>query len=225
MADLENRQAVIKLYEVKKMSQKKPLSLLCRSLADIAHYTTGFPVNNEAGSKDWFSTVKKVLPGPYTLILPASKNLPRQIIERMKDKTVTQHRRSVGVRISDDPVCQSILESLGTPLLCTSVNAVQLDRATESHEPDQGGSMDYKPKKKAKGGQGGGSGPGAGSDLNRSGESWVPDLGSMLESFPLVDFIVHVGPRVVQVSTVVDMTGNAPEVVRIGRGDPSYFEE
>jgi hypothetical protein len=53
----------------------------------------------------------------------------------------------------------------------------------------------------------------------------VPDLGSILEVYGTkgIDFVVDVGPRVVTVSTVVDMTGPEPEVVRVGRGDPSYF--
>ncbi len=126
VADLENREAVLKLYAAKEMSIKKPLSILCRNFQDISHYTGGFPVSNEAGARNWFNILKRLLPGPvslsswsterrlwlgctessraqylprpsppphspfpslplqYTLILPASKNLPTQMVDFMK---------------------------------------------------------------------------------------------------------------------------------------------
>lgn len=64
VCDMENNDAVRRLYLVKMMSPKKPLSLLCRGFTDIAKYTTGFPVSNEPGVPDTFSIVKKALPGP-----------------------------------------------------------------------------------------------------------------------------------------------------------------
>lgn len=184
VADLENREAVLKLYRVKEMNSKKPLSILCRNFQDISHYTQGFPVSNEPGSPNWFNIVRRILPGPYTLILPASKNLPSQMVDFMKGKTF--HRKSVGVRISSDPVCQSVLEGMGRPLLCTSV-----------HVGDHVGE-----------------------------DSFVPDLGSMLETYGSkgIDFVIDVGSRVVTVSTVVDMTTSIPEVIRIGKGSASMFE-
>jgi len=180
VCDLENRDAVLRLYAVKDMDPKKPLSILCRDFKDIAHYTGGLPVSNEPGSRNWFNTVRRILPGPYTLILPASKNLPSLMVDFMKAKTI--HRKSVGVRIPADAVCQAVLEGVGHPLLCTSVHVVK--------------------------------------------NATVPDVGSMLEAYGGngIDFIVDVGPCSASLSTVVDMTGPDPEVIRVGSGDPSMFE-
>ena len=113
VADLENRDAIIKLYAVKEMSTKKPLSILCRNFQDLSHYTAGLPVSNEPGSPNWFNIIRRILPGPYTLILPASKNLPSQMVDFMRGKTI--HRKSVGVRITDDPVCQALAAKPGNP--------------------------------------------------------------------------------------------------------------
>jgi Telomere recombination len=53
----------------------------------------------------------------------------------------------------------------------------------------------------------------------------IPDVGSMLDMYPSIDFIVDCGPaQVAEPSTVVDMTGAYPEVVRVGKGDPSPFD-
>ncbi|GAX73974.1 hypothetical protein CEUSTIGMA_g1424.t1 [Chlamydomonas eustigma] len=184
VADLQNRDAVLRLYAVKEMSSKKPLSILCRNFQDISYYTAGFPVSNEPGSRNWFNILRRVLPGPFTLILPASKNLPSQMVDFMKGKTI--HRKSVGVRLPDDDVCQAVLQGMDRPLLCTSVHVDEhLDDTTE-----------------------------------------VPDVGNMLQSYggKGIDFIIDVGPRIATVSTVVDMTTPTPEIVRVGRGDPSIFE-
>lgn len=184
ICDLENRDAVLRLYSVKGLDPKKPLSLLCRNFKDIAHYTTGFPNSNMPGQPNFFNLVRRLLPGPYTFILPATKNLPSQCIDFMKGTSI--HRKSVGVRLPADPVCQFVLEGVGRPLLCTSV-----------HVPE-----------------------------HLAEDTEVPDVGQMLEEYGSkgIDFVVDVGERVVVRSSVVDMTGPEPTVVRHGAGDVSMFE-
>lgn len=184
VCDLENRDAVLRLYAVKGMDPKKPLSLLCRDFRDISHYTSGFPNSNIPGQPNFFNLVRRLLPGPYTFILPATKNLPSQCIDFMKGKNI--HRKSVGVRLSSDPVCKAVLAGMGRPLLCTSV-----------HVPE-----------------------------HLSDDTEVPDMGQMLEEYGNkgIDFIVDVGPRVAVVSSIVDLTGPEPEVLRVGQGDVSMFE-
>ena len=66
VCDMENRDAIRRLYLVKHMSLKKPLSLLVRGFADIGKYTTGFPVSNEPGVPATFNVVKQILPGPVS---------------------------------------------------------------------------------------------------------------------------------------------------------------
>lgn len=116
VCDVENRDAVEKLYKVKQVDDplRKPLSLICRNFEDIDRYTEGFPVG-------YFRVARAVLPGPYTLILPASKTLPKNCILDKRGNVVCKLRRTVGVRMPDDPICQALLQQLDRPLLCTSV--------------------------------------------------------------------------------------------------------
>ena len=65
--------------------------------------------------------------GPYTFILPASKKLPKQCINF--NSRVARWRKSVGVRLPLDPICQALLSRLPRPLLCSSV---RLPAAAES---------------------------------------------------------------------------------------------
>jgi tRNA threonylcarbamoyl adenosine modification protein (Sua5/YciO/YrdC/YwlC family) len=119
VADLENRDAVAKLYLAMALSPKKRLSVLCRSFQDISHYTAGFRPALAPGQPDTFTAVRRMLPGPFTLIMPASKNLP-PLVDPEKGKK--QARKAVGVRIPGDPVCAALLEQFGGCLLSHSVH-------------------------------------------------------------------------------------------------------
>lgn len=92
-------------------SEKKPLSILCRSLGDIEHYTKGM-------TREGFKMLRAHLPGAFTFIVPASQHLPKGLY---KDGKRAWKRDSVGVRIPDDPVCAAVLAELDEPLLCSSV--------------------------------------------------------------------------------------------------------
>ena len=96
-------------------SEKKPLSLLCRSFGDIELYTQGM-------TREGFKMLKAHLPGAFTFIMPASKHLPKGIY---KDGSRAWKRDSVGVRIPDDPVCAAVRAELDEPLLCSSLPATE----------------------------------------------------------------------------------------------------
>ncbi len=102
-ADLTSHSATEQLYSLRKLDAKKPLTLICSSLSQLAQYTF---VSNGC-----FRFMKRVLPGPYTFILRATKDVPR--LGQTKRKTV-------GVRIPDAPVATALVEALGRPLLSTS---------------------------------------------------------------------------------------------------------
>eukprot|EP00850_Spirogloea_muscicola_P015036 SM000112S23978 [mRNA] locus=s112:105602:107319:+ [translate_table: standard] len=104
------------------MDYRKPLSILCRSFQDIDTYTMGFPRGNSHGQSNSFRAARQCLPGPYTFILKASKELPKQCTTF--GGSAASHcvpRKSVGVRMPDDAICQALLSRLDEPLLCTSV--------------------------------------------------------------------------------------------------------
>ncbi|MCB1175248.1 MAG: threonylcarbamoyl-AMP synthase [Leptospiraceae bacterium] len=97
--------AINRLYDIRNIDARKPLSLLCRDIAMISTYARSIP-------NPVFRFMRSHLPGPYTFILDAN---------RLVDKRGTGKRREVGVRIVNHPVLQSIMEQLDIPLVSTSV--------------------------------------------------------------------------------------------------------
>ena len=131
VCDVEDRNAVARLYAAKDVSNplKKPLSLLCRGLDDIAKYTQGLPGGGGGpDAPNLFRIANAVLPGPYTLLLPASKALPKNCVLDKRGTPVCKLRRTVGVRLPAHPVTQALLERLERPLLCTSVDWPMTDK-------------------------------------------------------------------------------------------------
>ncbi|OEL26004.1 hypothetical protein BAE44_0012977 [Dichanthelium oligosanthes] len=165
VCDLSNNESIERLR-----------SILCRSLRDIDTYTTGFPRGTNQGQANIFRAVKRAIPGPYTFILPATKQFPKQLIKH-GSSTRYAKRRQVGIRIPDDPICQAILQNLDEPLICTSVKYLSEDE-------------------------------------------WILDPVIIADLYePLgIDFIVDGGPRIADPSTVVDMTGTNPTIIRQGKG-------
>lgn len=104
--DVTNEAAAEKLYRIKGMSHKKLLSILCCDLEMSAQYTKGIP-------NTLFKILRRKLPGPYTFILPASKEVPR---------VMRKDRKTVGIRIPACPITLAIVEQLGNPLLTTSLS-------------------------------------------------------------------------------------------------------
>ncbi len=110
-ADIENRSAIDRLYALRKLDKKKPLSIVCASLSDASRYAV---IDNEV-----FRVMKRLLPGPYTFVLKATREAPR-----MGDTK----RRTVGIRLPSHPVALALIEALGRPLLSTSAIIDEEDR-------------------------------------------------------------------------------------------------
>ncbi|GAU13087.1 hypothetical protein TSUD_173870 [Trifolium subterraneum] len=112
---------------IKNIDSSKPLSILCHSFRDIDKYTAGFPSGDGQGHANLFKAVKHCLPGPYTFILMASKELPKQCIRFGTTTAKYAARKNVGVRMPDDAICQAILKEMITPLICTSIKSLKKD--------------------------------------------------------------------------------------------------
>ncbi|XP_075652575.1 uncharacterized protein LOC142622900 [Castanea sativa] len=121
VCDLKSPLAIERLRRIKNIEASKPLSILCHSFRDIDTYTTGFPRGDSRGHTNIFRAVKHCLPGPYTFILTASKELPKQCIRNRTAAAKYAVRKNVGVRMPDDAICQAILEKTDAPLISTSV--------------------------------------------------------------------------------------------------------
>ena len=104
--DISNTKAVEKIARLKGIKLKDAdFSFICNDFSTLSNYTQHF-------SNATFKLLKKNLPGPFTFILPASSNVPK-ILHRKK--------KTVGVRIPDNPIILKIAETLGRPILNTSI--------------------------------------------------------------------------------------------------------
>jgi tRNA threonylcarbamoyl adenosine modification protein (Sua5/YciO/YrdC/YwlC family) len=110
---IEARDAIEKIFRAKQMNKNQRLALICPDLSTASEFGLF--------SQTAFRLAQRVFPGPYTLVVPATRVVPR---------TLTDHkRRTVGIRITSHPIAQALAKELGRPLLTTSAVA------PETHEP------------------------------------------------------------------------------------------
>ncbi len=101
--DLFNKKAVEKIYLLKGNDKRKLLSFICPDLKEISEYAY---VSNPA-----YKIMKRLLPGPYTFLLSATRQVPRILLE---------NRKTVGIRVPENPTCQALLAEFGKPIISTS---------------------------------------------------------------------------------------------------------
>lgn len=100
-----------------KKGVRKPMSLMCPDVSTVGTFCNLH--------QSQFRMIRRVLPGPYTVILPASRQVPRQL---------QSTRRTVGVRIPDHAVAAAVLEALAGPLLVTTCQTADGDLMSSSPE-------------------------------------------------------------------------------------------
>jgi tRNA threonylcarbamoyl adenosine modification protein (Sua5/YciO/YrdC/YwlC family) len=106
--DMNVKAAVEKVRMLKQLSNDKPLTFLCSSLSKISEYAT---VNDEA-----YRIMKRLIPGPYTFLLPTTKLVPKLVM--------SPKRKTTGIRVPDQNVCQALLQSLDNPIISTSAHII-----------------------------------------------------------------------------------------------------
>jgi tRNA threonylcarbamoyl adenosine modification protein (Sua5/YciO/YrdC/YwlC family) len=158
--DLFQKRALEKMAQLKRRDPKKPFAFLCSDLGEVARYGI---VSNES-----YRLMRRLLPGPYTFVLEATRVVPRTALTR---------QRQVGVRVPDAPVALALVKALGRPLATTS--------ATEA--PPEGPAV-------------------------ADGKDVQERYGHGL------DLILDAGPLPNATSTVIDLTGPTPLVLREGKG-------
>lgn len=119
--DLFNRKAIKQVMQLKKRPKQKPFSFMCSDLTDISRYAH---VSNTA-----YRLLKKNLPGPYTFVLPGTKLVP---------KVMATKQKTVGIKVPTHPISRLLLETLGNPIVNTSVK-VEDDQSplADPYEIDQ----------------------------------------------------------------------------------------
>jgi tRNA threonylcarbamoyl adenosine modification protein (Sua5/YciO/YrdC/YwlC family) len=100
-----NRKARERVVRLRQLNRNHPFTYCCRNLSDISQF---------ARLDNWaHRLVRQLTPGPYTFILPATGNVPRT---EQKKQT-----RSIGIRIPDHAIVQSILDTIDEPILSSSL--------------------------------------------------------------------------------------------------------
>lgn len=163
--DLNAKSAIERVRQIKRLSNDKPLTFLCPSLSNISHYAH---VSDTA-----YRLMRRLIPGAYTFLLPATKLVPRLVMDLK--------RKTTGIRVPDHPICQALLASLGNPIISTTAYQLNADEAGVEASTTK-------------------------VDLFNSLEKLV-DI--------LIDDDLELG---YQVSTILDLTGDEPVLVRQGVG-------
>lgn len=161
--DIYNHDALQKIYDIKHESGTKLFSFICPDLKDIAKYAK---VSDYA-----YKAMRKLLPGPYTFVLPAAKDVPKKLWTK---------RKTVGIRIPNHPIALMLAKELGNPIVSTSVT-------------------------------------------NRKGEILFNPEEIKVIFNPHVDLMLASGSLEGNPSSIVDLSNEEPEVLRIGAGDVSMF--
>ncbi len=162
---LDDKGAVEKLRRIRGVDEKHHLTLLVRDLSEIAHFAR---VDNAQ-----YRLLKAAMPGPYTVILEATREVPRRLSH--------PSRKTIGVRVPENPILLGLLEELGEPLIGTTLQLPGDDHMLS--DPDE----------------------------------VIERLGKQIE------LVIDGGAGTLEPTTVIDLTGPTPELVREGRGDPAAF--
>lgn len=102
--DIFNHEAVERIYSIKHEAGTKLFSFICPDLKDISKYAR---VSDYA-----YKMMKRCIPGPYTFVLPAAREVPKKLWSK---------RKTVGIRVPDHEIAIMLANELGRPILSTSV--------------------------------------------------------------------------------------------------------
>src|SRR6195952_2238359 len=111
-----NPKAIERICRIKQVDPSKAqLSFICYDLSDLSNYTKSI-------STPLYRLLKTYLPGPYTFILPASKQVPK-ILKSKKD--------TIGLRIPDNTIARALVRELSHPILSSSLPGDMVEEYTD----------------------------------------------------------------------------------------------
>ncbi|MBC6491942.1 L-threonylcarbamoyladenylate synthase [Flavihumibacter stibioxidans] len=114
--DIFQPKAIERICRIKQVvPEKAQLSFICYDLSDLSQYTKSI-------STPLYRLLKSHLPGPYTFILPASKEVPK-ILKSKKD--------TIGLRVPDNNIARTIIQELGHPILSASLPGEMIEEYTD----------------------------------------------------------------------------------------------
>jgi len=103
--DIFNKRAIERIYRITGQPKTKSFSFICAGLGELSQFAT---VSNYA-----YKTMKRLLPGPFTFILPGSRQVPKMMLSR---------RKTAGIRVPDHPISLAIVRELGGPILTATAS-------------------------------------------------------------------------------------------------------
>ncbi len=114
--DIFQKKAIERISRIKQIDpQKAQLSFVCHDLSDLSKYTKSI-------NTPLYRTLKNYLPGPFTFILPANNEVPKMLYNKKK---------TIGLRIPDNLIANTIVEQLGHPLLSASLPGDMVEEYTD----------------------------------------------------------------------------------------------
>jgi tRNA threonylcarbamoyl adenosine modification protein (Sua5/YciO/YrdC/YwlC family) len=114
--DIFQHKAIERICRIKQIDPAKAqLSFVCYDLSDLSNYTKSI-------STPLYRVLKNYLPGPYTFILPASKEVP---------KILKSRKNTIGLRVPDNLIARTIVKELGHPVLSTSLPGENVEEYTD----------------------------------------------------------------------------------------------
>ena len=161
-----NKAAQERMRQIRHLDDVHHFSLVCRDLSEIATYAKVDDVS--------YRLMKGLTPGPYTFLLPATREVPRRL--------QNPKRKSIGLRVPDNRIVQALLEEIGEPLMSSTLLL-------------------------------------PGEDIPHTD---AQDIRERLEH--QVDLVIDGGNCGVEPTTIVDLYGSAPEILRRGKGSTDWLE-
>lgn len=100
-----DKRAIERIRTIRRTDKQHNFTLVCRDLSEISVYAR---IDNWA-----YRLIKSLTPGPYTFILPATREVPKRL--------QNPKRRTIGLRVPDHPVVQALLDVLGEPIMSSTL--------------------------------------------------------------------------------------------------------
>jgi tRNA threonylcarbamoyl adenosine modification protein (Sua5/YciO/YrdC/YwlC family) len=161
--DLFNKKATERLYQIKGIAKSQRLSFICCDLQQISQYAV---MHDRV-----YRVLKAFLPGPYTFVLDATREVP---------KAVQSNRKTVGIKLPEHAVAPALVRALGRPIISTTAA--------------------------------------------RHGETPLPDPREIDEEFHGLGLVLDGGPGDLVPTSVIDLTGPNPVLLRAAAGNVAEFE-
>jgi len=160
-----DKKAIERIRRIRRTDKNHNFTLVCADLSEISLYAR---VDNWA-----YRLIKSLTPGPYTFILPATREVPKML--------QNPKRRTIGLRVPEHPLVKSMLAALGEPIMSSTLTL-------------------------------------PGDDMPLTDPIEIEErIGNQIEA------IIDCGPTGLEPTTVLDLSNNRIDVLRIGRGDVSQF--